>query len=425
MSRIAIIGAGAAGLESLRVLRDHGHEVTVFESRAEPGGHWNSDYEALHLISSANISGFEAWPMPDDYPLFPSRQQMVDYLHGFARHFDLLRDIRFNTPVRLVQPVDGGRRGWEVSTASGTERFDAVVVANGHLSSPVVPEIAERFTGHQRHTADYHNVDDLSGQRVLVVGAGNSGCDVAVDAAQSRRFDDVTISIRHGHRFIPKTLFGRPRREIAILRYTGPWLSQLITRGLMRVSKGTNARYPGLPEPVDPDLRHQLPIANDLLLYWIHHGRIRPTSGITDIEGTQVSFADGTSRSFDTVVWATGYRATFPFLADEYVPREADIPVKYAGCTLLASPLTNLFVIGLTAPRGPQFPVYTRQIELVVRLLALQQRIDHPIVEDFAQSESPNVRIDIIRADWNTEMKRAERLTTRLEERLAPVGVVE
>ena len=181
--RYCIIGAGAAGLGALKVLLDEGFSVDCFERGDRVGGHWHTDYECLHLITPRGSSGFEGTPMPAHYPLFPSRDQMRDYIVGFAAEHGLEAHIAFNTEVASVEP-DGD--GWELVTARGDRRrYDAVIVANGHLWDPFVPDYPGRFDGRSLHSAEYRNAGDLAGERVLVVGAGNSGCDLAVDAAQS------------------------------------------------------------------------------------------------------------------------------------------------------------------------------------------------------------------------------------------------
>jgi cation diffusion facilitator CzcD-associated flavoprotein CzcO len=212
-----LIGAGAAGLGALQVLRDEGFSVDCFERSDRVGGHWHTDYECLHLITPRDSSGFDGFPMPDEYPLFPSRDQMRDYILGFAAHHGLGSHIRFNTAVTSARPLDpSGLAGWEVATSDGERHtYDGVIVANGHLWDPFVPDYPGHFDGRVLHSGRYRNGKDLDGDRVLVVGAGNSGCDLAVDAAQAGR--ETYVSVRNGLVFQPKTLFGRPRSELPLL----------------------------------------------------------------------------------------------------------------------------------------------------------------------------------------------------------------
>src|ERR687895_416849 len=298
-----LIGAGAAGLGALQVLLDEGFSVDCFERSDRVGGHWHSDYECLHLITPRDSSGFDGFPMPSDYPLFPSRDQMRDYIMGFAAQHDLGSHIRFNTAVRSARPLDvSGLAGWEITTSDGEHHtYDGVIVANGHLWDPFVPDYPGRFDGHVLHSSQYRNVGDLRGDRVLVVGAGNSGCDLAVDAAQAG--SETYVSVRNG-----------------------------------------------------------------LLLHFIHHGRVHVAPGIERFDGHDVHFTDGTTRAFDTIVYATGFKVTLPFLDEAPLEQADGVPLRVAGMTLPVG-LERLYFVGLAAPRGPQLPVYSAQARLIAKFL--------------------------------------------------------
>src|SRR5262245_13282592 len=163
-----LIGAGAAGLGALQVLRDEGFAVDCFEGSDRVGGHWHTDYDCLHLITPRDSSGFAGFPMPAEYPLFPSRDQLREYILGFAAQNELGADIRFNTAVTSVRPLGGrGLAGWEVITSDGeSRRYDGVIVANGHLWDPYVPEYPGHFAGREVHSGRYRDRGDLEGQRV-------------------------------------------------------------------------------------------------------------------------------------------------------------------------------------------------------------------------------------------------------------------
>ena len=159
-----LIGAGAAGLGALQVLLDEGFSVDCFERSDRVGGHWHTDYECLHLITPRDSSGFDGFPMPAEYPLFPSRDQMRDYILGFAAHHGLGSHIRFNTAVTSARPLDpSGLAGWEVTTSDGERRtYDGVIVANGHLWDPFVPDYPGHFDGRVMHSGQYRNGSDLA-----------------------------------------------------------------------------------------------------------------------------------------------------------------------------------------------------------------------------------------------------------------------
>lgn len=382
---IAIIGAGAAGLASIRELTAAGHTVVCFERDDAVGGHWNVDYDALHLITPKSTSMYREYPQPEDYPMYASRDQVAAYLHRFAQDQGLMQYIRFRTEVLELRP-DGpkGLDGWTVTLADGTEMsFDAVLVANGHLHHPHVPELPGDFAGKVIHSVDYRNVGDIDGNRVLVVGAGNSGCDLAVDAAQARF--DVSMSIRHGFVFMPKSLLGKARAELFINKLPHS-LYSLALRWLVQVSVGRPEQYKGLPKPPTRDLTKQRSIVNDLLPYWIQHGRVSVRPEITHIAENTVTFSDGTSNEFDTILLATGFRYHAPFLPSDILACENDMPRRWAS-GILPKDLANLYFIGLIAPMGAQWPIYEIQASLVNRMLTLQSSRTAPLVDEFVSRE--------------------------------------
>jgi cation diffusion facilitator CzcD-associated flavoprotein CzcO len=414
-SRYCVVGAGAAGLAAVQVLTRQGFAVDCFERTDRVGGHWHTDYESLHLITSRDVSGFEGHPMPPEFPVYPSRDQMRAYIESFADRFDVRRHVTFGTEVTRVDPEGpAGERGWEVETSDGRRtRYDGVLVANGHLWDANVPDIAADFTGLSLHSSQYRNVDDVKGDRVLVVGAGNSGCDLAVDAAMGRL--TTAISVRRGQVFQPKAIFGRPRAELAWLTRLPPVLQERVTRALVRVVVGPPEVYRGLPAPVTRNLNDQPPVVNNLLLYWIQHGRIDVVPGLRRIDGQVVHFADGSAREFDTILWATGFRAALPFLDPQLLSWDDGVPLRVAGLTVPVG-LQRLYFIGLAAPRGPQLPVYSRQARLVARLLRLTE--SGGSVAGAFDRQVPDGRIDIVRPVWNDQMRATERLVGTLEKSL-------
>lgn len=410
--RIAVIGAGAAGLASLRELRRAGHNAIAFERTDVPGGHWNTDYDALHLITPKSVSTFRDHPQPLTYPNYASREQVVHYLHDFASSEGLLPHIRFGVEVLDVAPRAGvGLDGWEIQLDDGEmEHFDAVVVANGHLHHPYVPDLPGEFAGRVLHSSDYRNVGDVDGERVLVIGAGNSGCDLAVDAAQARR--EVDISVRHGFIFMPKSLFGMPRLELPINKLP-PRLYARILRLLIRVSVGRPEQY-GLPEPLSRDFTKQRAIVNDLLPYWITHGRIRVRPGIQSIDGCEVTFNDGTSSTFDTILLATGFRYSAPFLAAGLLPRENDMPRRWAS-GVLPHGLANLYFVGLIAPMGAQWPIYEMQAQQIDQMLRVQSELEEPLVMHFQRRDEGFGGLELQRRDFARLYVNTQRILDALE----------
>jgi cation diffusion facilitator CzcD-associated flavoprotein CzcO len=412
-ARYCVIGAGAAGLAALQTLREAGLDADCFERTDRAGGHWHTDYEALHLITSRTVSGFPGDPMPADYPLFPSRDQVRDYLVGFAERQGLLPHITFGTEVLSVEPAGSrdGSGGWRVTTSAGDAGiYDGVLVANGHLWDPVVPKVTGEFTGTSLHSSQYRNTGDIQGDRVLVVGVGNSGCDLAVDAAQARL--DTAISVRTGAIFQPKTIYGRPRSEIRWFTRLPPRAQDRVARALIRVVHGPWSAYPGLPKPRARTLADGRPVVNSQLLYWIQHGRIKVVPGIERCDGRTVHFSDGSSREVDTILWATGFHVNLSFLDPELLQWRDGVPLKVGGHTVPLG-LEKLYFVGLVGPRGPQFPVYTAQSQLITKFIAAHDRApggSADLSSALAALDPPDSRIDIVRPVWQAQMARAERV---------------
>ena len=188
---------------------------------------------------------------------------------------------------------------------------------------------------------------------MLVVGAGNSGCDLAVDAAMAGR--ETTVSVRSGLMFQPKTLYGRPRSELPLLGRLPVRLQERVTRALIDVAIGRPERY-GLPAPATRNLHRNKPVVNGQLLHFIHHGRVRVAPAITRFDGHDVHFADGSVRAFDTIVYATGFKASLPFLEPGLLPSAGGVPLRVAGMTL---PVVARAAV-LRRPRRPARPAAPR-----------------------------------------------------------------
>ena len=419
MAKYCIIGAGSAGLAALKIMTDEGFDVDCFERTDTVGGHWNTDYDALHLITPRSQSGFDDYPMPESWPNFPSRDHLVEYFNRYADHFGLRDMITFGTEVVQLSPLesDNGLGGWRVELSTGESRtYDAVLVANGHLWNPKTPSYPGEYTGKQLHSAEYQNTDDIDGDHVLVVGTGNSGCDLAVDAAQHRI--RTSVSVRKGHYYQPKTFFGKPRAELSFLQDLSPSEFDLATRLLMRVAVGTSKEY-GLPMPEKETLAENAPIVNDLLLYWIQHGRIEVRSAIERFEGLTVHFDDGSSEEFSTILWATGFSPRIPFLQPGLLEESGDTPLR-RGAGIIPGGVEDLFLIGLTAPRGAQAPVYQIQTRLVVEMLRLREMGALPQgVGAHLEDQPLDDRIDIVRSDWLEQVEATRVALKRVRETVA------
>ncbi|NIE63357.1 NAD(P)/FAD-dependent oxidoreductase [Burkholderia sp. Ax-1719] len=406
-ARYCVIGAGAAGLAALKTLTDAGIAVDCFEKSDRVGGHWHHDYDALHLITPKSSSFFDGFPMPESYPMYPSREQVAAYMGSYADAFGLKAMIRFNTAVERIEPLgERGANGWRVTLGDGAvQDYAGVLVANGHLWDQSIPAVGQGFTGRSIHSGSYRNTGDIEG-RVLVVGFGNSGCDLAVDAAQSRL--DVTIAMRCGQVFQPKTFYGLPRAEVPFLNALPPEMQNMATSMLIHTVLGTYENYPGMPRPETYDLEKQPPVVNSLLLYWIQHGRIKVAPGLRAIEGKRVTFTDGTEGEYDTILWATGFKTTLPFLDPTLLEWRDGVPLRTAAMTLPTG-LESLYFVGLAAPRGAQWPVYCAQSQLISRFIALREQGVTNLAGHFGSTQDAESRIDIIRRVWQQNFDETRR----------------
>ena len=388
----AVIGAGPHGLSALKALLQNGIDAECFERADGVGGNWNYGaansrvYQSTHLISSKPFTQFPDYPMPDRYPDYPSHRQIKEYLGAYARHFGLDVRIRLSTEVVDLQPVDG-RESWLVTTrdlASGDEtvaEYAGVVIANGHNWNPKLPQYPgqDGFRGDIIHSAQYKGADVLRGRRVLVVGAGNTGCDVAVDSAQNAIA--TWHSTRRGYYYNPKFVMGRPSDQTAdlLLALRLPLaVRRQAFRATLALTVGNLAKQ-GLKKP-DHKFFETHPIVNQQLVYYVGHGDIQPADDIARFESDGVVFTDGRRADVDLVVFCTGYLATFPFLPepDQHLGWQDDHPVL--GLQIFTPRHRTLFVSGLIQPDSGQWTLAHWQAMTIARYL--EARADRPAVAE-------------------------------------------
>jgi cation diffusion facilitator CzcD-associated flavoprotein CzcO len=373
-ARYALIGAGPMGLAMAKVLAEQGIPFDGFELHSDVGGLWDIDaprstmYETAHLISSARMTEFTDFPMPQDIAEYPSHRDMRRYFRDFARHFDLYRHYRFGCEVLDCAPLGGSGKGWRVAwrDATGTKHsgtYAGVLIANGTLSTPNMPAFKGDYTGEMIHSADYRHASQFAGKRVLIVGAGNSGCDIAVDAIHHANSCD--LSMRRGYYFVPKYVFGKPADTLGgAIRLPMP-IKRVIDGAILKWFVGDPQKY-GFPKP-DYRLYESHPIVNSLVLYHAGHGDIRVRPDIDHFDGKTAHFADGSQADYDMVLTATGYRLDYPFIAPELLNWQGDAPHLYLNC--MAPARDDLFVLGMVEASGLGWQGRHEQAEMVARYI--------------------------------------------------------
>lgn len=425
---VCIIGAGPSGITAAKNCRVAGIPYVLFEQSGKVGGNWvfndatghSSVYENTHIISSKTLSSYEDYPMPASYPDYPNHRQVQAYFEDYARHFGVLEDVRFHHTVLKAERVEGGDWAITVRDASGaetTQRFSHLMVCNGHHWNPRHPEIPGEFAGLYLHSHGFKRADDSwRDKRVLVIGAGNSAADVAVESA--RIAGAVHMSMRSPQWFVPKYLFGVPAD---VLASRTPWLPKKLRQlGLTRLLRTLQGSYAaiGLPENTRPVLSHH-PTVNSDLLDIVRHGRIVPKPGIARYEGHDVVFTDGTRESYDTVVACTGFKITFPFFAPEFFSLEnaEQVPLYRK---MLHADVPNLYFIGLFQPLGCIWPLADHQAKIACAEIQgryrrpgnLREKIAHEMAHPHYDWEagprhSTEVDYHMFRAELMAELARA------------------
>ncbi len=426
--RVCVIGAGPSGIAAAKNCLASGLDVVLYEKNDKVGGNWvfnsktghSSVYENTHIISSKAWSEYEDYPMPADYPEYPSHRQLQAYFEGYARQFGVMDVIRFGHAVRHVAPLAGN--AWEVVVdgpdgVSSTERFDALMVCNGHHWDAKYPDVEGTYSGRFLHSHDFKGVDESwRGKRVLVIGGGNSACDVAVESA--RVASTVCLSMRSPQWFFPKFLFGQPTDVFAA---KSAWLPvkvrQVTFRLMLQALQGPYSRY-GLPENPRPPLT-QHPTLNSDLLDYIRHGRVKPRKGIARWDGLDVTFTDGTREAFDIVCACTGFWTTFPFFDKSFVDFKhiEKVPLYRK---MLHPTHPTLYFIGLFQPLGCIWPMADYQARIACLELAgtyqrpanldaaIADEIAHPHYDfDGGQRHAMEVDYGKFRAELAGELRKA------------------
>ena len=392
----AVIGAGPSGLAAARNLQRFGLPWQGYELSDGVGGLWDIDaprstvYESAHLISSRTTTEFTELPMPPGTADYPSHRELLAYFRSFPDRFGLTAGFRFRTEVTRVVPVDGGGYGVTAVGPDGetTTHHEGVLIANGTLSEPNLPAFPGTFDGEVLHTSRYKSGRQLAGKRVLVVGAGNSGCDIAVDAVHHAAA--VDLSVRRGYHFVPKYVLGRPADTLNQGRPLPARLKQAIDLRLLRLFTGDPTRF-GFPKP-DHRIYESHPVVNSLVLHHLGHGDLAVRADVERLDGPDVVFRDGTRGTYDVVVLATGYRLHYPFVDPALLrwtpPKPPDLYLN-----VINPDQPGLFVLGMIEASGIGWQGRYEQAELVASLL--RARTERPDAAAALEARARGPRPDL------------------------------
>ncbi|NWR64954.1 FMO1 monooxygenase, partial [Bucorvus abyssinicus] len=389
--RVAVVGAGVTGLTATKCCLDEGLEPTCFEQSQDIGGVWRytehieagrpSLYSSVISNTSKEMSAFSDFPYPEDFPVFLPNAKLLDYLRRYAEHFGLREHIKLETTVVSVQkrPDFATTGQWDVVTeADGKQTshvFDAIIVCCGNCSEASIPLHCfpgiEKFQGPYFHSRQYKHPDVFQGKRVLVVGLGNSGADIAVEASHVAA--KVTICTRQGAWLFSRVFdHGYPwdmvfhTRLMKLIRSSlpGPLVRRLINHW---VNQRFNHENYGL-QPEESSLLRE-PVLNDDLPSYILTGRITIKPGVKEFKDNSVVFHNCPEEEpVDIIVFCTGYDFSFPFLPEAVVKVENKHASLYEHVFPIHLQRPTLAILGLIKPVGAVMPVSEMQARWVTRV---------------------------------------------------------
>ncbi len=371
---IAVLGAGPSGLATAACLQGRGLSPVVLERADRVAPSWRNHYRRLHLHTVKQHSSLPGLPWPDAVPTYPARQEVVDYLEDYARHFGITP--RFGTEVTQVRRVPAG---WEVKHTHGLTEARAVVVCTGYNRVPLRPTWPgqDTFPGEILHSGQYRDGAPFRGKRVLVVGAGNSGAEIALDLWESGA--TVALCIRGPLHVVPRDVLGIPAQvtSLGLMQHLPPRLADRLSLAMLRLTVGDLSPW-GIvrPEvgPISQVVRDKkIPLIDVGTVALIRQGKIAVVPGIEAFTETGARFVDGRELVLDAVILATGYRTGIEgFLEDapQYLdprgyPRPAVEPAARAA---------GIFFVGYRNPLTGALHDIAREAQRVADTIAEAQR---------------------------------------------------
>jgi len=390
--RVAIVGAGPGGLVTAKYLKEQGFEPVLFEQSDSIGGQWNigaphsAVWRGMRTNSSRVMTAFSDLPNDAVTSVYPTGEEMLEYLRRYAVHFGLNEHVRRRTRIKLIEQ-NADCDGWLVHYTSGVfaddeetyiETFDRVVVASGRFNKPSIPHISGLGTfsglGGAMHSFAYNGAEVFRGlRRVLVAGCSISALEIVSELAQRLGGDARVVSAQRRQRYIfPKLLAGVPTDHVVFNRFASlagaSYPMQATADNFKKFVVGTsgNPEQFGAPRPSE-NLFEAGIAQSQYYLPMVAEGRIVTKPWIREIEGQTVHFMDGTAETMDALIFATGYKLNLPFLSDDIKQKlnVDDNNLDLHGLTFHPD-LPGLAFVGLVAVIGPNFPT----MELQARWIA-------------------------------------------------------
>jgi cation diffusion facilitator CzcD-associated flavoprotein CzcO len=329
-TEVVVIGAGPAGLAVCACLRQRKVEFIILEKQSQIGPSWHRHYERLHLHTIKSLSSLPFRNHDRDYPRYIARRQFIEYLEGYALDFNL--QPRFGETVQTVRRAE---HDWTIESTSYSISASHVVVASGLNSVPVVPTFPgiEKYQGRTLHGGEYVNAAPFVGQSVLIVGMGNTGAEIALDLSENGI--EPTISVRNGVHIVPRDLFGLPIQVVAALatKFMPRSINDAIFPFILDFALGNLSKY-GITRPRQGILEQidkagKIPVLDIGTAKRIQEGKIKVRPGVSTITANSVIFNDGEKSRFDAIIFATGYRPSYPdFLGANEVRGGGAFPVN-------------------------------------------------------------------------------------------------
>lgn len=331
-STVVIVGGGASGLSAAGALKRRGIETVILEQDEELGGTWARRYDRLHLHTVRGFSGLAHYPIPRRYSKYLSREEFVAYLAEYAQHFDLR--VVTGCPVRKVRIGPGRPASWTAATAGGDWHCRVIVIATGQYRIPILPKWEGRdiYRGDLVHSSRYTNALPYAGKRVLVVGAGNSGTEIATDLAEHGA-ELVALSIRTPPPIVPRDPFGMPvQRTGILLSFLPPAIADRLGRLTARMVLGDLTRH-GLQTPKwMPFSARRVPVIDVGFVSALKQRLVQIRPALARLTATDAIFEDGSAEPFDAIIAATGFSTGLnELLETNDVLNDCDEPVDVSG----------------------------------------------------------------------------------------------